>query len=36
MSNTPIQISTDLSKILERIENKIDTLQKDVTVLKDS
>ena len=30
MSNTPIQISTDLSKILERIENKIDTLQKDV------
>ena len=30
MSNTPIQISTDLGKILERIENKIDTLQKDV------
>ena len=34
MSNTPIQISTDLGKILERIENKIDTLQKDATDLK--
>ena len=30
MSNTPIQISTDLGKILERIDNKIDNLQKDV------
>jgi uncharacterized protein YoxC len=30
MSNTPIQISTDLGKILERIENKVDNLQKDV------
>ena len=30
MSNTPIQISTDLGKILERIEDKVDNLQKDV------
>ncbi|HHP7229605.1 MAG TPA: hypothetical protein ACFCUY_01950 [Xenococcaceae cyanobacterium] len=30
MSDTPIKISTDLSKILERIEDKIDNLQKDV------
>ena len=30
MSNTPIQISTDLGKILERIEDKIDNFQKDV------
>ena len=34
MSNTPIQISTDLSKILERIENKLENLQKDVTDIK--
>lgn len=34
MSNTPIQISTDLGKILERIENKLDNLQKDVADLK--
>jgi uncharacterized protein YgbK (DUF1537 family) len=34
MSNTPIQISTDLSKILERIEDKLENLQKDVTDIK--
>ncbi|NJO94214.1 MAG: hemolytic enterotoxin [Hydrococcus sp. RM1_1_31] len=45
MSNTPIQIATDLSQVLERIEQKIDkldekfetkldTLQKDITDLK--
>jgi phosphoribosylcarboxyaminoimidazole (NCAIR) mutase len=34
MSNTPIQISTDLGKILERIENKLENLQKDVTDIK--
>jgi phosphoribosylcarboxyaminoimidazole (NCAIR) mutase len=34
MSNTPIQISTDLGKILERIEDKLENLQKDVTDIK--
>lgn len=34
MSNTPIQINTDLSKILERIENKLENLQKDITDIK--
>lgn len=31
MSNTPIQVSTDLSKALEQIARKLDDLQKDVT-----
>ncbi len=34
MSNTPIQVTTDLSQVLGRIEQKIDNLQKDVTDLK--
>ncbi|ACK69585.1 conserved hypothetical protein [Gloeothece citriformis PCC 7424] len=34
MSNTPLTVQTDLGKILERIEGKIDNLQKDITDLK--
>jgi predicted nuclease with TOPRIM domain len=34
MTNTPIQVTTDLSKVLERIETKLDNLQKDVNDLK--
>ncbi len=31
MSNTPIQVTTDLSKVLEQINQKLDTVQKEVT-----
>ena len=34
MSNTPIQITTDLSEVLGKINQKLDNLQKDVTDLK--
>lgn len=34
MSTTPLQITTDLSKVLERIEQKIDSLQGNVSDLK--
>lgn len=30
MSNTPIQVTTDLTKILERIDQKLDTVQAEV------
>ena len=30
MSNTPIHVSTELSRILERIHEKLDTLQRDM------
>ena len=31
MSNTPIQVTTDLTKVLEQINQKLDTVQKEVT-----
>ena len=34
MSNTPIQVTTDLSQVLGQINQKLDNLQKDVTDLK--
>ncbi len=34
MSNTPIQVTTDLSEVLGKINQKLDNLQKDVTELK--
>jgi archaellum component FlaC len=34
MSTTPIQISTDLSKILERIDQRLERMEQDITVLK--
>ncbi|MDJ0662379.1 MAG: hemolysin XhlA family protein [Crocosphaera sp.] len=34
MSNTPIQVTTDLSELLGKINDKLDNLQKDVTELK--
>lgn len=34
MTTTPLQVTTDLSKVLERIEQKIDNVQKDVTEIK--
>ncbi len=34
MSNTPIQVTTDLSEVLGTINQKLDNLQKDVTDLK--
>ena len=34
MSNTPIQVTTDLSQVLGQINQKLDNLQKDVSDLK--
>lgn len=34
MANTPIQVTTDLSRVLEQINQKLDNLQKDVNELK--
>ena len=34
MSNTPIQVTIDLSEVLGKINQKLDNLQKDVTELK--
>jgi archaellum component FlaC len=31
MSNTPIQVTTDLTKVLEQIDRKLDTVHKEVT-----
>ncbi len=34
MSNTPIQLTVDLNKVLEQINQNLDAIQKDITDLK--